>query len=160
MSSSLSLDQRRRPLRGVLLYASNLVPGDTNGLGDTFSGGSDSPTWDAGCLGSSLRAPRLFGSSHDGWGLEDSTPATPLILSEPLKKVRIDTVRRSESRAVESHTRDLSYTVGASALAEPVAHRITDDSVANDNHQAKVDDLFAQWETDPLQLLSLPDLGM
>ena len=47
---------------------------------------------------------------------------------EPLKKVRIDTVRRSESRAVESHTRDLSYTVGASALAEPVAHRIADDT--------------------------------
>ena len=34
---------------------------------------------------------------------------------EPLKKVRIDTVRRSESRAVESHTRDLSYTVGCRA---------------------------------------------
>ena len=33
----------------------------------------------------------------------------------PLKKVRIDTVRRSESRTVESHTRDLSYTVGAAA---------------------------------------------
>ena len=31
----------------------------------------------------------------------------------PVKKFRIDTVRRSESRAVESHTRDLSYTVGA-----------------------------------------------
>ena len=34
---------------------------------------------------------------------------------EPVKKFRIDTVRRSESRAVESHTRDLSYTVGAAA---------------------------------------------
>ncbi len=87
-------------------------------------------------------------------------PSHPADSHEPLKKFRVDTVRRSESRAVESHTRDLSYTVGASALAEPVAHRITDDSVANDNHQAKVDDLFAQWETDPLQLLSLPDLGM
>ena len=41
---------------------------------------------------------------------------------EPLKKLRIDTARRSESRAVESHTRDLSYTVGASA------NRIADDS--------------------------------
>ena len=30
---------------------------------------------------------------------------------EPLKKLRVDTVRRSESRAVESHTRDLSYIV-------------------------------------------------
>ena len=47
---------------------------------------------------------------------------------EPLKKFRIDTVQRSESRAVEDNTRELSYTVGASALAEPVAHRITDDS--------------------------------
>ena len=24
----------------------------------------------------------------------------------------------------------------------------------------EVDDLFAQWESDPLQLLSFPDLGM
>jgi hypothetical protein len=82
---------------------------------------------------------------------------------EPLKKVRVDTVRRRESRMVQSHTRDLSYTVGASALAEPVAHwahRVTDDSRwARNNHQAEVDDLFAQWESDPLQLLSFPDLG-
>ena len=39
----------------------------------------------------------------------------PDMYYEPLKKLRIDTVRRSESRMVESHTRDLSYTVGASA---------------------------------------------
>ena len=45
---------------------------------------------------------------------------------EPLKKFRstpcggVNTLRGI-------HTRDLSYTVGASALAEPVAHRITDD---------------------------------
>jgi hypothetical protein len=31
---------------------------------------------------------------------------------------------------------------------------------ARDSHrQTEVDDLFAQWESDPLQLLSLPDLG-
>jgi hypothetical protein len=75
---------------------------------------------------------------------------------EPLKKVRIDTVRRSESRAVESLTHDLSYTVGASA------NRSTDNSRwANDNHrQTEVDDLFAQWDADPLELLSVSDLGM
>ena len=73
---------------------------------------------------------------------------------EPLKKIRIDTMRRSESRAVESHTRDLSYTVGASA------NRIANDRVANDKRHTEVDDLFAQWESDPLELLSLPDLGM
>jgi hypothetical protein len=72
---------------------------------------------------------------------------------EPLKKVRIDSVRRSESRTVESHTRDLSYIVGAAA------NRLANDSVANDKHHTEVDDLFAQWESDPLQLLSLPDLG-
>ena len=40
--------------------------------------------------------------------------------------------------------------------------RIADDyRWASDNHrQAKVDDLFAQWESDPLQLLSFPELGM
>jgi hypothetical protein len=75
---------------------------------------------------------------------------------EPLKKHRIDVVQRSETRAVESHTRDLSYTVGASA------NRLADDSrLANDNHRhTDVDDLFAQWDSDPLALVSLPDLGM
>ncbi|MHB8973801.1 MAG: hypothetical protein ACYC3X_16635 [Pirellulaceae bacterium] len=40
--------------------------------------------------------------------------------------------------------------------------RLTDDSRgARGNHrQADVDDLFAQWASDPLQLLSFPDLGM
>jgi hypothetical protein len=66
---------------------------------------------------------------------------------EPLKKVRIDTARRSESRTMESHIRALCYTVGASA------NRLADDNrLANDNHrQAEEDDLFA-GESDPLQL--------
>ena len=78
----------------------------------------------------------------------------------PVKTIRIDTVRRSESRAVESSTRDLGFTVGASALAEPVAHRLANDRVANDKRHTEVDDLFAQWDSDPLVLLSFPDLGM
>ncbi|MHB8969628.1 MAG: hypothetical protein ACYC3X_05575 [Pirellulaceae bacterium] len=61
---------------------------------------------------------------------------------------------RSESRAVETHTRDLSYTVGASA------NRIANDSVAHDKHHSEVDELFAQWNSDPLQLLSFPGFGM
>ena len=72
----------------------------------------------------------------------------------PVKKFRVDTVQRSESRIMESHTRDLSYTVGTAA------NRLANDSVANDKHHTEVDDLFAQWESDPLELLSLPDLGM
>jgi hypothetical protein len=40
--------------------------------------------------------------------------------------------------------------------------RIADDNRwARDNHrQTDVDDLFAQWDSDPLELLSLPNLGM
>ena len=40
--------------------------------------------------------------------------------------------------------------------------RITEDSRgARDNHrQTEVDDLVAQWDSDPLQLLSRSDLGM
>ncbi|MHB8971530.1 MAG: NHL repeat-containing protein [Pirellulaceae bacterium] len=72
---------------------------------------------------------------------------------EPVKKFRVDTVQRSESRVVESPTRDLSYTVGASA------NRLANDSVASDQHHTEVDDLFAQWDYDPLELLSFPDLG-
>ncbi|MHB8974090.1 MAG: SdrD B-like domain-containing protein [Pirellulaceae bacterium] len=71
----------------------------------------------------------------------------------PVKKFRIDTVQRSESRAVESHTRDLSYTVGASA------NRLANDNVVNDKHHTEVNDLFAQWDSDPLELFSFPDLG-
>jgi hypothetical protein len=54
---------------------------------------------------------------------------------------------------VESHTRDLSYTVGVSP------NRLANDSVASDKHHTEVDDLFAEWESDPFELLSLPDLG-
>ncbi len=94
--------------------------------------------------------------------LRGTDAALASMYDEPLKKFRVDTVPRSESLGVEHNTRDLSYTVGASALAEPVAHRIVDDSRwANDNHrQAEVDDLFAQWESGPLQLFSFPNLGM
>ncbi len=80
------------------------------------------------------------------------------LYDEPLKKdssalrvrdnsLRIDTARRSES---------LERVV--SALAEPVAHRIADDARwANDNHhQTEVDDLFAQWESDPLATVESP----
>ena len=63
---------------------------------------------------------------------------------EPLKKIRIDTARRSEPHTVESHTRDRNYTVGASV------NRLANDSVANDKHrQAEVDDLFAELELRP-----------
>jgi hypothetical protein len=88
--------------------------------------------------------------------LRGNDAALESLYYEPLKKVRIDTARRSESRTVESHTRDLSYTVGAAA------NRMTDDSRwARDNHhQAEVDNLLAQWESDPLELLSFPDLGI
>ena len=73
---------------------------------------------------------------------------------EPVKKIRIDTVRRSEPHTVESPTRDLSYTVGAATS------RATNDNVSNDKHHTEVDDLFAEWDSDPLALLSLSDLGM
>jgi hypothetical protein len=57
---------------------------------------------------------------------------------------------------VESHTRDLGFTMGTSAT-----HLSNYSRWARDNHhQAEVDDLFAQWESDPLELLSVPDLGI
>ena len=76
---------------------------------------------------------------------------------EPLKKFRIDTVRRSESRAVESHTRDLSYTVGASAR-RPTASRTT--ALASDNHHTKWTTCSPSGNPTRSQLLSFPDLGM
>ncbi len=80
----------------------------------------------------------------------------PVTKASSALRVRDNSLRINTARLSESLERV------ASALAEPVAHRITDDSRwANDNHhQTEVDDLFAQWESDPLQLLSFPDLGM
>ena len=70
------------------------------------------------------------------------------MVNEPLKKIRIDTARRSESRAVDSHTPDLSYTVGAGA------NRITGNNrLANDKHHTEVDDLVALCDSDLLALL-------
>jgi hypothetical protein len=75
---------------------------------------------------------------------------------EPLKKSRIDTAWPSVSRAVETHTRDLNYTVGAAP------NYLTGDNrwVSDNDSPSDVDDLFAEWDSDPLELLSLPDLGM
>ncbi len=83
-----------------------------------------------------------------------SDAALANMYDEPLKKVRIDTARRSESRTVESHTRDLSYIVGASA------NRLAIDSVASDRHHTEADDLFAEWDSDPLELFNFPDLAI
>ncbi len=88
--------------------------------------------------------------------LRGNDAALASMYDEPLKKFRVDTVRRSESRTVESHTRDLSYTVGAAP------NYLTDDNrwASDNDSQADVDDLFAEWDSDPLGLLSVPDLGM
>ena len=88
--------------------------------------------------------------------LRGNDAALEIMFCEPLKKSRIDTARPSVSRKVESHTRDLSYTVGAAP------NYLTDDNRwARDNDsQSDVDDLFAEWDSNPLELLSLPDLGM
>jgi hypothetical protein len=74
---------------------------------------------------------------------------------EPVKKSRVDTARPSVSRKVEPHARDLSYTVGVAP------HYLADDNrwAGDNDNQSDVDDLFAEWDSDPLRLLSLPDLG-
>ena len=41
----------------------------------------------------------------------------------------------------------------------PPANRLANDRVANDKHHTEVDDLFAQWESDQLELFSFPELG-
>jgi hypothetical protein len=54
------------------------------------------------------------------------------------------------------------WVAGVESSSPQQSIRLTDDSrLARDNHrQAEVDDLFAQWDSDPLALLSAPDLGM
>jgi hypothetical protein len=83
-----------------------------------------------------------------------SDAARENMYDEPLKKHRVETSRRSGSRAVESHTRDLHYTVGATPNRSTGNNRL-----ANDKHHTEVDDLFAQWDSDPLELLSPSELG-
>ena len=75
---------------------------------------------------------------------------------EPLKKSRIDTLRPSVSRNVESRTRDLSYTVGTAPSYLTGDNRWTTDH----DSQADADDLFAERESDPLELVSVSGLGI
>ena len=58
-------------------------------------------------------------------------------------------------------TRD-DRVAGVESSSPQQSIRLTDDSRrARDSHrQTEVDDLFAEWESDPLELLSLPGLGM
>lgn len=88
--------------------------------------------------------------------LRNNDVALADMYDQPLKKIRIDTARRRESRFVESHTRDLGYTVGAAPNC------LADNSlwVSENDRQSDVDDLFAEWDSDPLALLRLADLGM
>jgi archaellum component FlaF (FlaF/FlaG flagellin family) len=125
-----------------------LAPGNTNpqGIADPPAPGSLLAT------DTTVRSEPVSAEA----ALRSNDAALASMYYEPLKKVRVDTVRRSESRTVESPTRVLSYTVGSST------NRIADDSrwARANHHQAEVDDLFAQWESDPLQLLTFPGLGI
>ena len=62
-----------------------------------------------------LSQPALSAPVSSAATLSGNDAALASMYDVPVKKFRIDTVQRSESRTVESHTRDLSYTVGASA---------------------------------------------
>jgi hypothetical protein len=46
---------------------------------------------------------------------------------------------------------------GAESASPQRSVHIASDSLANDKHHTEVDDLFAQWDSDPLELLSLTD---
>ena len=67
-----------------------------------------------------------------------------------------------ESSSPQRSVRLDGRVVGVESSSPQPSVRIADDyRWARANHrQTKVDDLFAQWESDPLQLLSFPDLGV
>ena len=127
-----------------------LAPGNTNpqGIADPPAPGSllvtDTPVPSAGAV---LRGNDAALASMYYEPLKNA----PAVLPVPDSSLRIHTAGRSDS--VERV---------AAALAEPVAHRIADDShsARNNYRQTEVDDLFAEWESDPLGLLSFPDLGI
>ena len=67
-----------------------------------------------------------------------------------------------ESSSPQRSIRQGGRVAGVESSSPQPSVRIADDyRWARDSHrQTKVDDLFAQWESDPLELLSFPDLGM
>ena len=116
--SATSLTSGVRRLRGLPLAAANTNP---QGIADPPAPGSLLAT----------ETPVLAEPVSAEAALRGNDAALASMYEEPLKKVRIDTVRRSESRTVEYRTRDLSYTVGASA------NRIANDRVGPMTNTAK-----------------------
>ncbi len=78
------------------------------------------------------------------------------LCDDPLKKSRCDIVPRPESHAIEENRPDLNSAISA------LASRFADCTRWGiDNHfQSRVEDLFAQWDSDPLELLSVAELGI
>ncbi len=74
---------------------------------------------------------------------------------EPQRKVRVDRTGRVASRNAVVGVSVADFTVGAAP-----SYLTGDNRWATDHDsQADVDDLFAEWDADPLELVSLPDLG-
>jgi hypothetical protein len=74
--------------------------------------------------------------------------------------LRMDTGRFSESLGLDGNTHGLGF------LASPLVNRIAENdswrskTVESNHHgQAALDDLFAEWDTDPLEMLISPAVG-
>lgn len=81
---------------------------------------------------------------------------------EPVRQMPATRHTRSEASSVAPRgdllvrSADADYTIGAAASRVSIDSRIS-----RDHHgDAERDGLFAQWDSDPLGLVSLPDLGM
>jgi hypothetical protein len=74
--------------------------------------------------------------------------------------LRIDAARLSESLGLDANTRGLDFAASPSAsrIAEDYSWRDEVVERTNDS-QAEVDDVFAQWESDPLGLLISSQFG-
>ena len=133
-----------------------LAAGNTNpqGIADPPAPGS--------LLASDTPAQFASHSSDAAQSVADAALASLYYDSLSLKNAPAALPVPDSSRRIHTAGSSDSVERVAAALAEPAAHRITDDSrLARNNHrQAAVDDLFAQWESDPLGLLSFPDLGV
>lgn len=92
----------------------------------------------------------------------DVDAALESLYYEPVRQVPVTRHTRSEASSIAPRGDLLFRSAGTDYTIGAAASRVSIDSrISRDHHgDAERDDLFAQWDSDPLALLSVPGLGM
>ena len=130
------------------------------GLGNTNPQGIADPPVAGRMLTTEMPGVFPTATEHGTDGALVSLYYVPLTQTSSALRVRDNSLRIDTARLCDARVVDSWVAGGESASLEPTVRLADAFRWARDNHRkTEVDDLFAEWESDPLELLSVPDLG-